>query len=177
MHKINKLQVYIVENREYSQYLMITLNTILLFCSVAQSFPTLCNHMDCSTPGFPVLHHLPEMVISLSNSCPLSQWCHPTIPSSVTLFSSCLQSFPASGSFPMSRLFSSGDQSIGASASASVPPMNIQDWFPLELIGLISLKSKRLSRVFSNTTIQKHQFLTQASKHHGEQNQKNHCLR
>ena len=93
-----------------------------------------------------------------SKSHPLSQWCHPTISSSVTPFSSCLQSFPASGSFPMSRLFISGGQSIGASASASVLPMNIQDWFPLGMTGLISLKSKGLSRVFSSTKIQKHQF-------------------
>ena len=88
-----------------------------------------------------------------SNSCPLSQWCHPTISSSFVPFSSCLQSLPASGSFPMSQLFASGDQSIGASASASVLPMNIQGWFPLGLTGLISLQSKGLSRVFSNTTV------------------------
>ena len=93
-----------------------------------------------------------------SNSCPLSQWCHPTISSSVVPFSSCLQSFPASGSSLMSWLFASGGQSIGASVSASVLPMNIQDWFPLGLTGLISLQSKKLSRVFSNTTVQKHQF-------------------
>ena len=93
-----------------------------------------------------------------SNSCPSSQWCHPTISSSVSLFSFCPRSFPASGSFPMNQFFASGGQSIGASASASVFPMNIQDWFPLRLTGLISLQSKGLSRVFSNTTIQKHQF-------------------
>jgi len=83
---------------------------------------------------------------SCSNSCPLSWWCHPIISSSVLPFSSCLQSFPASGSFPMSQLFTSGDQSIGASASASVLPMNIQDWFLLGLTYLISLQSKGLSR-------------------------------
>ena len=93
-----------------------------------------------------------------SNSCPLSQWCHPTISSSVTPFSSCLQSFPASGSFQMSQLFTSGGQSIGVSASTSVLSMNIQDWFPLGWTGWISLQSKGLSRVFSNTTVQKHQF-------------------
>ena len=93
-----------------------------------------------------------------SNSCPLSWWCHPTISSSVIPFSSCLQSFPASGSFQMSRLFASGGQSIGVSASASVRPMNIQDWFPLEWTGWISLQSRGLSRVFFNTTVQKHQF-------------------
>ena len=93
-----------------------------------------------------------------SNSCPLSQWCNPTISSSVIPFSSCFQSFPAPGSFPMSQFFASGGQSIGASASASVLPMNIQDWFPLGWTGWISLQSKGLSRVFSKTTIQKHQF-------------------
>jgi len=94
-----------------------------------------------------------------ANSCPLSWWYHPTISSSVP-FSSRLQSFPASGSFPMSQFFTSGGQSIGVSASASVLPMNIQDWFPLGLTGLISLQSKGLSRVFSNTTVQKHQFFS-----------------
>ena len=93
-----------------------------------------------------------------SNSCPLSQWCHPTIPSSVPIFSSCLQPFPASRSFPMSRLFTSGGQSIRASASASVLPVNFQGRFPLWLTGLISLQSKRLSRIFSSTTVWRHQF-------------------
>ena len=93
-----------------------------------------------------------------SNSCPLSRWCHPTISSSVIPFSSHLQSFPASGSFQMSQFFASGGQSTGASDSASVLPMNIQDWFPLGWIGWISLLSKGLSRVFSNTTVQKHHF-------------------
>ena len=88
-----------------------------------------------------------------------SVWCHPTISSSVIPFSSCLQSFPASGSFPMSQFFQSDGQSIEASASALVLPMNIQDWFALGLTGLISLQSKRLSRVFSNITVQKRQFL------------------
>ena len=93
-----------------------------------------------------------------SNSNPLSQWCHPTISSSVVPFSSCPQSFPASGSFPVSQLFASGGQSVGVSVSASVLPVNIQGWFPLGLTGLISLQSKELSRVFSNPTVQKHQF-------------------
>ena len=93
-----------------------------------------------------------------SNSCLLSWWCHPKISSSFVPFSSCLQSFPASGSFQMSQLFTSGGQSIGASASVSVLPMNIQDWFPLGWAGWISLQTKGLSRVFSNTTVQKHQF-------------------
>ena len=91
-----------------------------------------------------------------SSSCPLSWWCHPTISSSVVPFSSHLQSFPESGSFPTSQFFASGDQSIGASASASVLPMNIQGWFPLGWTGWISLQSKGLSRVFSNTIVQKH---------------------
>ena len=107
--------------------------------------------LPCSSPS-------PE---ACSNSCPLSWWCHPTISSSVVLFSSCLQSFPALGSFLMSWLFASGGQSIGV--AASVLPMTIQDWFPLGLTGWISLLSKGLSRVF-NTTIQKHQsFSTQPS--------------
>ena len=93
-----------------------------------------------------------------SNSCPLSRWCHPIISSSVVPFSSHLESFPASGSFQMSQIFTSGAQIIGVSASISVLPMNIQDWFPLGWAGWISLKSKGLSRVFSNTTVQKHQF-------------------
>ena len=98
------------------------------------------------------------------NSCPSSRWCHPTISSSVFPFS-CLQSFPASGSFPMSQLFASGGQSIGASASASVLPMNTQDWSPLGWTSWISLQSTGLSRVFSNTIVQKYQFFgTQLSQ-------------
>ena len=94
------------------------------------------------------------------SSCSLNQWCHPTFSSSVTPFSTCLQSFPASGSFPMSWLFKSGDQSIGASASTSVLPMNIQGWFPLRVTGLYSLISKGFSGVFSSTTAQKHHFFS-----------------
>ena len=93
-----------------------------------------------------------------SNSCPLSLWCHPTILSSVSPCSSCLQCFPASGSFPMSQYFKLGGQSIGGSDSTSVLPMNTQDWSPLGCTGWISLQSKGLSWVFSNTTVQKHQF-------------------
>ena len=93
-----------------------------------------------------------------SRSCPLSRWCHPTISSSVAPFSFCPQVFPASGSFPMSRLFTSGGQSIRASASATDLSMNIQSWFPLVLTGWTSLLSKGLSRVFSSTTVQKHEF-------------------
>ena len=95
-----------------------------------------------------------------SNSCPLSWWGHSTISSSVVPFSSCLQSFPALGSFPRSQFFESGGQSIGVSASASVLPMNIQDWFSLEWTCWISLQSKGLSRIFSNATVQKHQFFS-----------------
>ena len=94
------------------------------------------------------------------NSCQLSRWFHPTISSSVITFSSCPQSFPASGSFQMSQLSASGGQSIGVSASISVLPMNTQDWSPLGWISWISLQSKGLSRVFSNTTVQKHQFFS-----------------
>ena len=95
-----------------------------------------------------------------SNPRPLSQWCHPAISSSVIPFSSCPQSFPASGSFQISQLFASGGQSIEVSVSVSVLPMNIQDWFPLGWTDWISLQSKGLSRVFSNTTVQKHQFFS-----------------
>ena len=94
------------------------------------------------------------------NSCASSQWCHPAISSSVIPFSSCPQFLPASGSFPMSQLFAWGGQSIGVSASALVLPMNTQDWSPSEWTGWISLQSKGLSRVFSNTTVQKHQFFS-----------------
>ena len=112
--------------------------------------------------------HQPSLSITNSraylNSCPLSRWCYPTISSSVVLFSSCPQLFPASGSFPMSQLFTSGGQSIGISASTSVLLVNTQDWSPLGWIGWISLQSKGLSRVFSKTTVQKHQlFGTQLS--------------
>ena len=122
--------------------------------------------MDCSMPGFHVHHQLPE--IAQTHEQVKSQWCHPTSSSSVLPFSSLLQSFPASGSLLfffsgsllMNWFFSSGGQSIGTSASASVLPMNIQNWFPLGLTGWISLQSKGLSRVFSNTTVQKHQFFS-----------------
>ena len=101
-----------------------------------------------------------------SNSCPSSRWCHPAISSSVVPFSSCPQSLPASGSFPMSQLFAWGSQSIGVSASASVLPMNTQDLSPLGWTGWISLQSKGLSRVFSNTIVQKHQFSALSFPHH-----------
>ena len=124
--------------------------------SVAQLCLTLCDPMDLQHTRPPCPSPTPRVY---SNSCPLSQWCHPAISSSVVPFSSCLQSFPVSGSFPVSQFFTSGGQSIGVSASASVLPMNIQDWFPLGWTGLI-LQSKGLSRVFSNTTVQKHQLFS-----------------
>ena len=153
--------------------------------SVTQSYLTLCNPMDCSTPGFPVHHQLPElpqlMSIKLvmppnclilchplspgvcSNSCSLSQCCYLTISSSASPFF-CLQLFPASGSFPVSQPFASGGQSIGASAWASVLSVNSQGWFPSGWTGLFSLQSKRLSRVYSNTMIWRHQlFIVQLS--------------
>ena len=115
------------------------------FSSVAQSCPTLCSPMDCSMPGLPVHRQLPELTQThvhwVSDAI---QQSHPLVP-----FSSCLQSFPASGFFPMSQFFATGGQGIGVSASASVLPMNIQDWFPS---GWISLQSKGLSRIFPNTT-------------------------
>ena len=114
--------------------------------------------MDCSTSGFPILPHLPDFAQTHAHS--VSDPIHPTIFSSVIPFSLHLQSFPASGPFPMSLLFPSRGQSIGASDSTSVLLMNIQDWFPLGLTGLISLQSKGLQRVFSNTTVQKHQFFS-----------------
>ena len=120
------------------------LNTISSFQS--QSCLTLCDPTDCTR-----LPHPSSTPGACSNSSPLSQWRHPTISSSVIPFSSCLQSFPASGTYPVSQFFTSGE-SIGASASASVLPMNIQDRFPLGLTGLFSLQSKGLSRVFSITT-------------------------
>ena len=123
-------------------------------CSATKSCSTLQHHgLQHTKPPCPSLS--PRVCPS---SCPLNQSCHPTISSSVALFSFCLQSFPASWTFPMSQLFASGGQSIGASASASVLSVSIQCWFPLRFSDLISLQSKGLSRVFSSTTVQKHQF-------------------
>ena len=120
----------------------------LQFSSVTQLCPTLCDPMDCSTPGLPVHHQLPEF----TKTHWVGDAIQPSHPSSVVPFSSHLQSFPASESFPMSQLFASGGQSTGVSASTSVLPMNIQDWFPLGWTGWISLQSQGLSRVFSNTS-------------------------
>ena len=124
------------------------------FSSVTQSCPTLygLQHARLLRPS--------PTPRAYSNSYPLSQWCHPAISSSVVPFSFCLQSCPALGSFPEGQFFVSGGQSIGVSASASVLPMNIQDWFPLGWTGWICLLSKGLSSVFSNTTVQKHQFFS-----------------
>ena len=137
---------------------VLTLSLLLLllspqFSSVIQLSPNLCDPMDCSMPGFPVPHQLPELaqihVHWVSDAISHLVLCHPF---------SCLQTFPASGAFQMSQFFTSDGQSIGASASAWVLPMNIQDWFPLGLTGLIPLQFKKLSRVFSNTRVQTHQF-------------------
>ena len=129
------------------------MNRLLLFsCSVPsnslQTHGLQHTRLPCPSPS-------PR---ACSNSCPSSRWCHPTISSSVVPFSSRLKSFPASGSYLMNQLFILGGQSIGISASTSVLPMNIQDWFPLGLTRWISFQSKGLSRVFSNTTVQKYQF-------------------
>ena len=131
-------------------------NACYCCCSVAKSYPILWPH---------TLQHTWLLCPSLSlgvcsNSCPLNRWCHPTISFSVTPFASFTQSFPASGSFPISWLCTSGGQSIGASVLASVLPVSIQGWFPLGWTGWISLLAKGLSRVFSSTAIQNHQFLS-----------------
>ena len=137
-----KQQISTTQNHNYFQ-----------LSSVTQSCPTLCDSKDYSTPGFPVHHQLPELtqIMSIESVMPSNHLI-------LVVAFSCLQSFPASGYFQMSQLFASGGQSIGVSASAPVLPMNIQDWFPLGWTGLISLLSKRFSRVFSHTTVQKHQF-------------------
>ena len=127
---------------------------LILCCSDSKLCPTFVTH-GLQHTSLPCPALFPGVG---SNSCPLSQWCHPTISSSVALFSSCPQSFLASGSFQMSWLFAWGGQSIGASSSASVLPMNIQGWLPLGLTGLISLLSKELSRVFSSAAVWKHLF-------------------
>ena len=125
---------------------------IVQFSSVAQLCLSLCDPMNRSTPGLPVHHQLPESTQSHVH------WVSDAIQPSVVPFSSCPQSFPASGSFQMSQLFASGGQSVGVSASTLVLPMNTQDWSPLGWTGWISLQSKGHSRVFSNTTVQKKQF-------------------
>ena len=129
---------------------------LVQFSSFTQWCLTICNAMGYSMPGLPVHHQLPPG--AYLNSWPLSQWCHPTISSSGIPFSSWLQLFPASGSFPVSQFFTSGSQRIGVSALASVLPMCIQDWFPLEWTDWIFLQLKGLSTDFTNTTVRKHQF-------------------
>ena len=132
-------------------WMMIWFSSVQFRCSVVSDslWPYEPRHARPSCPSpTPGVH---------PNPCPLSRWCHPTTSFSVVPFSSCPQSFPASGSFQMNQLFASGDQSIRVSASASVLPMNIQDWFSLGWTGWISFQSKGLSGVFSNTTVQKHQ--------------------
>ena len=150
-----------------SCFLFIYFLTALDFCYLVKAFSGCGVHFSRSVVSDSLwlceLQHARSPCLSAtprvySNSCPLSRWCHPTISSSVVPFSSHLQSFPASGCFQMSHFFTSGGQSIGVSASASVLPMTIQDWFPLGLTGWISLQSKGLSRVFSNTTGQRYQF-------------------
>ena len=139
-----KLGYYLLHKDQYS----------VMFSSVTQSCSTLCDPMDCSMPGLPVHHQLPELTQTHVHCVgDAIQPSHPVVP-----FSFCLQAFPASGSFQRSKLFTSGGQSIGVSASASVLPMNIQYWFPLGWTGWISSQSKGFSRVFSNTIFQKHQF-------------------
>ena len=136
-------------------FLCAELSRIYCYCSVTKSCLTLCNPMDCSTPGFPVLHYLPEFAQTHVHWVgDAIQTSHPLLP---LLFPPSI--FPASGAFPVSQLFTSDAQSIGASALAPIYPMNIQGWLHLGLTGWISLLSKGLSRVFSSTTVRKHQFL------------------
>ena len=138
-------------NHQRSLFISISsVSSVTQMCLTLRSHGLLHTRLPCPSPT-------PR---ACSNSCPSSQWCHPPISSSVGPFSSHLQSFPASGSFSVSQFFTSGGQNIEASASASVLPMNIQDWSPLGWTGWISLHSKILSRVFSNTTVQKHQFFS-----------------
>ena len=153
---------YILLKQKETQYYFVVLKIYILIHSATISSVQLVRPIN-SLPPHGLQHaRLPcplPTPKAFSNSCPLSQWCHPTISSSVIPFSH-LQSFPASGSFPRSQFFTSGGQRIGVSASVSFLPMNIQDWFPLGWTGLISLQSKGLSRVFSNTIVQKHQFFS-----------------
>ena len=146
---VNRIQQYIKKITHCHQFSSVQLSHSVVFSSL-QPHGWQHARLTCPSPT-------PRVY---SNSCPLTRWCHPTIWSSVVPFSSHLQSFPASGSFPMRQFFASGGQSTGVSASTSVLPMNIQDWSPLRWTGWVSLQSKGLSRVFSNTTVQKHQFFT-----------------
>ena len=152
MFQGDALFIYNSVLNDNGKFWLLSLISVQFTCSVVSK--SLQPH-GLQHAGPPCLSPTPRVY---SNSCPLSQWGHPAISSSVVSFSSCLQSFLASGSFTMSQFFASGGQSFGVSASTSVLPMNIQDWFPLGWTSWISLKSKRPSRVFSNTTVQKHQF-------------------
>ena len=152
MHPDRGLKCLLEIHSNYTQY---------QFSSVAQSCPTLCDTTNHSHEPQHTRPPCPSPTPGVHpNPCPSSLWYHPTISSSVVPFSSCPQSFPESGSFQMSQLFTSGGQSIGVAASTSVLSMNTQDWSPLGWTGLISLQSKALSRVFSNITVQKHQFFS-----------------
>ena len=161
-YKTGLLRISLLEGGALSSLCMVNSSSLHFFIiiekrkKVAQSCLTLCDPRDCNMSGFPYPSPTPR---ACSNSCPWSRWCPPTISSSVVPFS-CLRSFPVSGSFQMSQFFASDGQSIGASASGSVLPVNTQGWFPLGLTGLISLQSKELSRVFSNTMVQKFKLLT-----------------
>ena len=146
--------VYIYQSQSHCHFYLSSVQ----FSSVPQSRLTLYDPMNYSMPGLPCPLPAPGVY---PNPCPSSRWCHPAISSSVVPFSSCPKLLPASGSFQMSQLFAWGGPSIGVSASTSVPPMNSQEWSPLGWTGWISLQSQGLSRVFSNTTVQKHQFFSQ----------------
>ena len=152
VHGVTKSQTWL-RNWTVTTHIYILWLICIISCSVQLSDSVMFNSLrphGLQHTRLPCLSPTPG---AYSNSCPLSRWCHPTISSSVIPFSSHFQSFPASGSFPRSQLFESGGQRIGVSASASVLPMNIQDWFPLGWTGWISLQSKGLSRVFSNSTV------------------------
>ena len=154
--------MYSVHKYKLIKYQIYSSNKVDILCKQFSSVQSSHSVMSDSLWPHGLQHARPlcpsQTLRVYSNSCPLTWWCHPTISSSIAPFSPCLQSFPASGSFLMSQVFTAGGQSIGVSASASVLPMNIQDWFPLGWTCWISLQSRGLSRVFSNTTVQKHQF-------------------
>ena len=163
VYQCNEESVFDKKDEDVPQEMMSALPAFCLFysqlcccfCSLTKSCLILCDPRDCSMARLPCPSPSPGVC---SNSCPSSWWCHPTISSSAVPFSSCPQSFPASVPFPISQFFTSGGQSIGVSASTSVLPMNTKDWSPLGWTGWLSLQSKGLSRVFDNTTVQKHQF-------------------
>ena len=157
-HPFLPLPSIFVSTRVYSIELAILFRWPKYWISSQFSFVQLLSHVQLFMTAACQASLSTPTPRAYSNPYPLSQWCHTTISSSVISFSSCLQSFPASGSFPMSQFFASGGQNIGVSASASVLPKNTQDWSSLGWTGWISLQSKGLSRLFSNTTVQKHQF-------------------